>query len=242
MNKKLEVEGDIAADYLEEFLDIIDVDGDIEIDVRHDRPAVDIIAESADLQKLVGLDGEVLEALQDLARLAVAAKTGDRSRLMLDVAGYRKAQTKILTDTAEDAIALVRANGQPYDLEPMNAFERKVVHDVISDAGLHSESHGADPYRYVTISLPVIADADDEADDVDAAGAAGTPGAAGEDGSDASAAVGAEAPAAYADYGDARSENGADSVGTAAATAAAGSGVATDATTMAGQTEGDASA
>jgi len=155
MSKKLEVEGDIAADYLEEFLDIIDVDGDIEIDVRHDRAAVDIIAESEDLQKLVGRDGEVLEALQELARLAVAAKTGDRSRLMLDVAGYRKAQTQELTAAAEQAISRVQVTGEPYDLEPMNAFERKVVHDVIAAAGFTSESHGSDPYRYVTVSMPV---------------------------------------------------------------------------------------
>lgn len=154
-NKQLEAEGDIAADYLEEFLDIIDVDGDIEIDVRHDRASVDILADSNDLQKLVGRDGEILEALQDLARLAVAAKTNERSRLMLDIAGFRKAKTAEITKAAEDAITLVQANGKSFDLEPMNAFERKAVHSVIAAAGLHSESHGTDPYRYVTISVPI---------------------------------------------------------------------------------------
>jgi len=151
---KLEEEGDIAADYLEEFLDIIDVDGDIEIDVKHDRPSVDIVADSDDLSKLVGADGEVLEALQDLARLAITTKTGDRSRLMVDIAGYRAAQIKELTDVAQAACARVKANGKPEDLEPMNSFERKVVHDVIAATGLFSESHGSDPYRYVTISVP----------------------------------------------------------------------------------------
>ena len=161
--KKLEEEGDIAADYLEEFLDIIDVDGDIEIDVRHDRPSVDIVAEGDDLNKLVGKDGEVLEALQDLARLAITAKTGDRSRLMVDIAGYRAAQIKDLTAIATEACDRVKAKGRPEDLEPMNSFERKVVHDVIAAAGLFSESHGSDPYRYVTISIP----ADEPAEIID---------------------------------------------------------------------------
>ncbi|WP_029068025.1 protein jag [Jonesia quinghaiensis] len=150
---QLEEEGDVAADYLEELLDIADLDGDIEIDVEHDRASVAIIADdSASIRHLVGREGEVLEALQELARLAVQAKTGERSRLMLDVAGYRAGRREELTALANDAIAKVQSTGRAIALEPLNAFERKVVHDVVTDAGLTSESHGVDPDRYIEIS------------------------------------------------------------------------------------------
>ena len=154
--KRLEEEGEIAADYLEELLDIADLDGDIEIDVDHGRAAVEIVSEETSnrsLQRLVGPEGETLEALQELTRLAVQAKTGDRSRLMLDVAGYRSGRKNELTRLAEEAIAQVRASGQQVELEPMNPFERKVVHDVVAAAGLVSESDGVGPYRYVVVRL-----------------------------------------------------------------------------------------
>ena len=151
--EKLEEEGQLAADYLEELLDIIDFDGDIEIDVENDRAAVSIIAEATDsqLNKLVGDDAEVLDALQELTRLAVQAQTGDRSRLMLDVAGYRenrKAELRVIT---EEGITLVQVKNEPVELDPMNPFERKVCHDVIAAAGLVSESAGAEPNRRVVI-------------------------------------------------------------------------------------------
>jgi spoIIIJ-associated protein len=152
--RRLEEEGEVAADYLEELLDIADLDGDIEIDVDHGRAAVEIVAEDASdraLQRLVGQDGDVLEALQELTRLAVQAKTGDRSRLMLDVAGYRSGRKDELTKLAEEAIGRVRSSGEPVELEPMNPFERKVVHDVVAAAGLVSESDGVEPYRYVVV-------------------------------------------------------------------------------------------
>jgi spoIIIJ-associated protein len=154
VTRRLEEEGEIAADYLEELLDIADLDGDIEIDVDHGRAAVEIVSEDeADpaLRRLVGQDGEVLEALQELTRLAVQAKTGDRSRLMLDVAGYRAGRKAELTTLAEEAIEQVRASGSPMELEPMNPFERKVVHDVVTAAGLTSDSDGVEPYRYVVV-------------------------------------------------------------------------------------------
>lgn len=149
----LEEEGEIAADYLEELLDIADLDGDIDIDVDHGRAAVAVITEDADetLASLVGKKGEVLDALQELTRLAVQAKTGDRSRLMLDVAGYRKNRRQELTELAEKAIAQVRGNGENVALQPMNPFERKVVHDAVADAGLISDSEGAEPDRHVVI-------------------------------------------------------------------------------------------
>ncbi|WP_043651565.1 protein jag [Cellulosimicrobium cellulans] len=149
---RLEEEGEIAADYLEELLDIADLDGDIDIDVEHDRAAVEIVADDpAALSSLVGDDGEVLDALQELTRLAVQARTGERSRLMLDVAGFRAGRRRELTAQAAEAIERVRAEGTKVSLEPLNAFERKVIHDAVAAAGLRSNSEGVEPQRYVVI-------------------------------------------------------------------------------------------
>ncbi|MGX1573387.1 Jag family protein [Cellulosimicrobium funkei] len=149
---RLEEEGEIAADYLEELLDIADLDGDIDIDVEHDRAAVEIVADDpAALSSLVGDDGEVLDALQELTRLAVQARTGERSRLMLDVAGFRAGRRRELTAQAAEAIERVRAVGAKVSLDPLNAFERKVVHDAVAAAGLRSDSEGVEPQRYVVI-------------------------------------------------------------------------------------------
>ncbi|MTB89445.1 single-stranded DNA-binding protein [Aeromicrobium senzhongii] len=145
----LEREGDIAADFLEELLDIADLDGDIDIDVDGDRAAVEIIG--GDLRHLVGPDGEVLEALQELTRLAVYRETGDRSRLMLDVDGHRAARKAALVEVAAGAIEQVKADGEPLALDPMSPFERKVIHDAVADAGLRSESDGAGPSRHVVV-------------------------------------------------------------------------------------------
>ena len=147
--QRLEQEGDIAADYLEELLDIADLDGDLDMDVEGDRASVQI--DGADLQQLVGRNGEVLEALQELTRLAVYRETGERSRLMLDVGGHRAEQRTRLVALAEKSIAEVKESGEPLSLEPMSAFERKVVHDSVAAAGLTSESEGAEPKRYVVI-------------------------------------------------------------------------------------------
>jgi spoIIIJ-associated protein len=152
--KRLEEEGEVAADYLEELLDIADMDGDIDIDVENGRASVAILAEGGtdrQLRHLVGAHGEVLEALQELARLAVQARTGERSRLMLDVAGYRAGRRRTLEDVAARAVAEVRRSGEAVRLEPMNAFERKVVHDVVAEAGLVSESEGVEPSRRVVV-------------------------------------------------------------------------------------------
>lgn len=151
---RLEEEGEVAADYLEELLDIADLDGDIDIDVDHGRAAVEIVADEGGertLQRLVGEDGEVLEALQELTRLAVHAKTGERSRLMLDIAGYRASRRAELTAVAGTAIEKVRDTGASVTLDPMNSFERKVVHDAIAAAGLVSESEGLEPNRRVVV-------------------------------------------------------------------------------------------
>jgi spoIIIJ-associated protein len=146
---QLEAEGDIAADYLEELLDIADLDGDIDMDVEGDRAAVSIVG--AKLDVLVGDDGGVLDALQELTRLAVYRETGERSRLMLDVGGYRADLRKNLVLLAQEAIDEVRSSGEAVKLAPMTPFERKVVHDAVGDAGLKSESEGVEPSRCVVI-------------------------------------------------------------------------------------------
>jgi spoIIIJ-associated protein len=144
----LENEGEIAADYLEELLDIADLDGDIDTYVEGGRAHVSIVTDG-DL--LVGPDGSVLEALQELARLAVMTETGRRSRLMLDIAGHRDRRRKELETLAKEAIADVKESGEPVRLVPMNPFERKIVHDVVAAAGLVSESEGEEPRRCVVV-------------------------------------------------------------------------------------------
>jgi spoIIIJ-associated protein len=143
-------EGDVAGDYLERLLDILDVDGDIDLDVEGDRASVAIVG--GRLDDLVGPDGATLEALQELTRLAVAQSTGVRSRLMLDVGEYRARRRADLTRLAGETARRVSSSGQPERLAPMNPFERKVVHDVIaSAAGVRSESEGEEPNRRVVV-------------------------------------------------------------------------------------------
>lgn len=149
----LEREGEVAADFLETLLDIADLDGDIDLDIDGDRAAVAIVdsEEGRVPRRLVGQDGKVLEALQELTRLAVQSATGDRSRLMLDVAGHRAARRAELVEIARTAIASVTADNESVELEPMSAFERKVVHDEVLAAGLVSDSSGTEPRRFVVV-------------------------------------------------------------------------------------------
>ena len=150
---RLEQEGEIAADYLEGLLDIADLDGDIDMDVEGERASVSIIGDSGtrDLDKLVGREGEVLEALQELTRLAVHRETGERSRLMLDIAGFRARKRAELAKLGTQAADEVKETGQPVKLDPMTPFERKVVHDAVAAAGLRSESEGEEPQRRVVV-------------------------------------------------------------------------------------------
>ena len=145
----LEREGDIAADYLEGLLDIADFDGDIDMDVEGDRAMVSIVG--ADLTDLVGDRGQVLEALQELTRLAVLRETGDRSRLMLDISGHRAQRRIELTELGTKAAQDAKESGERQVLAPMSAFERKVVHDAVAAAGLGSESEGEEPRRRVVV-------------------------------------------------------------------------------------------
>ncbi len=146
---RLEEEGDIAADYLEALLDIADLDGDIDIDVENDRASLAIVG--GKLRHLVGTDGEVLDAIQELTRLAVQTSTGDRSRLMLDIDNFRGNKRTELKKLAHEMAEEAKSSGKAIKLAPMNAFERKIIHDTIQELGLTSESDGEDPNRFVTI-------------------------------------------------------------------------------------------
>lgn len=145
----LERESEIAADYIEELLDIADLDGDIDMDVERDRALVSVVG--GELDDLIGRDGEVLEALQELTRLAVLTATGNRSRLMLDVGGYRAGRRAVLTELGRTTAEQVRSTGEKVRLEPMSPFERKIVHDAVAEAGLTSESEGEEPNRCVVV-------------------------------------------------------------------------------------------
>jgi spoIIIJ-associated protein len=151
----LEQEGEIAADYLEGLLDIADLDGDIDMDVEGDRASISIVGEGTGTQRallrLVGQDGEVLEALQELTRLAVHRETGERSRLMLDIAGFRARKRAELSELGTQAAQQAKESGEPVKLRPMTPFERKVVHDAVAAAGLRSESEGEEPQRRVVV-------------------------------------------------------------------------------------------
>ena len=145
----LEEEGEIAADYIEGLLDIADLDGDIDMDVEGDRAVVSVVG--ATLDELVGEDGEVLEALQELTRLAVHRKTGVRARLMLDVGEFRARRRSELAELGRSVAAEVERTGEPKKLRAMSPFERKIVHDAVAAAGLRSESEGEEPNRRVVV-------------------------------------------------------------------------------------------
>jgi len=146
---RLEEEGDVAADYLEALLDIADLDGDIDIDVENDRASLAIAGGA--LGHLVGDRGEVLDALQELTRLAVQTSLGERSRLMLDIDNFRSAKKDELSKLVHEVAEEVKSTGVSVKLRPMNAFERKVIHDTIQEIGLTSESEGEDPNRCVVV-------------------------------------------------------------------------------------------
>lgn len=144
-------EGEIAGDYLEQLLDVLDFDGDIDLDVEGDRAIVSIDG-GDDLTKLVGRKGEILDALQELTRLAVQQSTGERSKLMLDVAGWRANRRNVLSALGIEASKRVLESGEREELDPMTPFERKIVHDAVAKVdGVESESTGAEPSRRVVV-------------------------------------------------------------------------------------------
>jgi spoIIIJ-associated protein len=151
LEDRLVAEGEIAGDYLEELLDLLDFDGDIDLDVEGDRAIVSIDG-GEDLSKLVGRKGEVLDALQELTRLAVHQKTGERSRLMLDIAKWRRRREEKMSALGEKVARRVLETGEREELTPMTPFERKIVHDAVAAIdGVRSESEGAEPSRRVVV-------------------------------------------------------------------------------------------
>lgn len=149
--ERLVEEGEVAGDYLEQLLDILDFDGDIDLDVEGDRAIVSIDG-SGELDRLVGSEGSVLDAVQELTRLAVQQKLGERSRLMLDIAGWRAGKRESLTEVGRVAAQRVLETGEPEELAPMTPFERKIVHDSIGEIiGVRSDSTGVEPHRRVVV-------------------------------------------------------------------------------------------
>ena len=166
--EQLNEEADVAADYLEGLLDIVDYEGDIEMGVRNHRPTVQIVADDdTDIKHLIGKDGEVVDALQQLTRLAVQQKIGERSHLIVDVDGFLRRKREHLREQALDVIDEVRETGDPVNMKPMNSFERKIVHDMVREEGLKSRSHGEEPQRYVTVYLKAKNEDEDLPDDVE---------------------------------------------------------------------------
>ena len=149
--KQLEEEGEVAADYIEELLDIYDLDGDIDIDVRQGRAYLAVTAEGESNLRLIS-HPDTVEALQELARLAVQAKTGSYSRLILDIGGSRDAKAASLAKIVDKAIARAKETGEDVSLKPMSSYERKLAHDLIAAAGLVSESEGEGKDRHIVIT------------------------------------------------------------------------------------------
>lgn len=148
--KALEEEGDIAADYLEELLDIFDLDGDIDIDVRQGRAYLEISSENGGNLRLIS-EPDTVEALQELTRLAVQVKTTSFSRLILDVGGSRQKRVDELSRIVNKVIDKVRESGEAVPMKPMSSYERKIAHDIIAEAGLSSESEGEARDRHIVV-------------------------------------------------------------------------------------------
>jgi len=144
-------EGELAADYLEELLDIADLDGDIEIEIKNQRTYLSISSEDSD--DLVPLSRpDVVQALQELTRLAVQQETGEFSRLILDIAGSREKREGELEELVSAAIARIEDGASQAALPPMSSYERKLVHDMVSDKGYQSESQGEGADRHTVIT------------------------------------------------------------------------------------------
>jgi spoIIIJ-associated protein len=145
-----EDEGDVAADYIEELLDICDLDGDIDISVGDGRAYISVNA-SGDSNLRVLSNSETVAALQELTRLAVQTKTGEFSRLILDVGGSRDQRQRELEGIVETAIASIEGGADSASLEPMSSYERKLVHDIVGARGFYSESEGEGRDRHTVI-------------------------------------------------------------------------------------------
>ena len=151
---ELEAEGDIAADYIEELLDIADLDGDIDIDTRGGRAYLSVSAGEGTTNLRILSKPETVNALQELTRIAVQTKTGSFSRLILDVGGSRDARAGELAVLVDKAIARIEEGAESASLPAMSSYERKLVHDVVAERGYVSESEGEGRDRHTVITRP----------------------------------------------------------------------------------------
>ncbi|MEJ6555417.1 DNA-binding protein [Microbacterium esteraromaticum] len=148
--EELEHEGDVAADFIEELLDIADIDGDLNLDVRQGRAYVSVEAEGDGLAVLSAPD--TVQALQELTRLAVQNQTGTFSRMILDIGGSRDTRRRQLEQLVDAAVAKLDEGATQASLPSMSSYERKLVHDIVSARGLTSESYGEGADRHTVIS------------------------------------------------------------------------------------------
>ncbi len=148
---QLEEEGDVAADYIEELLDITDLDGDIEIDARGGRAYLSVTSSDDASLRLLSRP-ETVNALQELTRIAVQTKTGSFSRLILDIGGSREARVAELAILVDKAVERIDAGAESASLPPMSSYERKLVHDIVSERGFSSESEGEGRDRHTVIT------------------------------------------------------------------------------------------
>jgi len=148
---QLEEEGEIAADYIEELLDIADLDGDIEIEARGGRSYISVTATEPDSLRVLAKP-ETVGALQELTRIAVQAKTGSFSRLILDIGGSRDARAAELAALVDRAIERIEGGAESASLPPMSSYERKLVHDIVAERGFVSGSQGEGRDRHTVIT------------------------------------------------------------------------------------------
>ena len=148
---QLEEEGEIAADYIEELLDITDLDGDIDIDARDGRAYLSVNSSQESNLRLLSKP-ETVNALQELTRIAVQAKTGVFSRLILDVGGSRQAREAELGQLVERAADRIEGGAQSASLPSMSSYERKLVHDLVAARGFVSQSEGEGADRHTVIT------------------------------------------------------------------------------------------
>jgi len=144
-------EGDLAADYLEGLLDIAELDGDIDIDFVNGRYQLSVAAPAGSNVSVLAKP-DTVTALQELLRLAVQNKTGEFSRLVLDIAGSREARAAELATLVDRAIAKIEAGATRAALPPMSSYERKLVHDLVAERGYRSESEGEGRDRHTVIT------------------------------------------------------------------------------------------
>lgn len=153
LDADLEEQADAVADFVEELLERMGIDAIAEPTMHRGHVYVDIVdGPEDDMALLIGRHGQTLDAIQELARTAVGRRLDDRVRVLVDVSDYRKRQEDRLIEGAREVAERVQATGAEEQLDPMNAYQRKLVHDVVAEfEGLESVSEGVDPDRFVVV-------------------------------------------------------------------------------------------